>query len=94
MRKQSLKKKTIRFKRINKIDLTKLVGDMNIDSITTNNLEEFVEQLDTSMQSALDINAPENDKAHSSKKEGTLVRRGNQSTKENSKKKGEDLAKI
>ena len=32
---------------------------MNLDSITMNNLEEFVEELETNMQSALDKNAPE-----------------------------------
>ena len=32
---------------------------MNLDSITTNNLEEFVDQLETNMQAALDKIAPE-----------------------------------
>ena len=35
---------------------------MNLDSITLNNLEEFVEQLETNMQSTLDKNAPERTK--------------------------------
>ena len=41
------------------MDITKLVEDMNLDLITINNLEEFVDQLETDMQSALDKNAPE-----------------------------------
>ena len=54
LEKTILKKQTIKFRKINKIDTTKLVKDMNLDSITMNNLEEFVEQLETNMQSALD----------------------------------------
>ena len=55
----TLKKQTIRFRKINKVDITKLVEDMNLDSIMTNNLEELVDQLETNMQSALDKNAQE-----------------------------------
>ena len=36
-----------------------LVEDMNLDSIMMNNLEEFVDQLETNMLSALDKNPPE-----------------------------------
>ena len=39
------------------MDITKLVEDMNPDSITMNNLDEYVE-LETNKQSALDRNAP------------------------------------
>ena len=52
-----LKKQTIKFRKINKIDISTLVEDMNLDSV--NNLEEFVHQLETSMQSVLDKNALE-----------------------------------
>ena len=57
LEKTILKKQTIRFRKIIKIDMTKLVEEMNLDSITTNNLDEFVGQLETNMQSALDKNA-------------------------------------
>ena len=53
-----LKKQTIGFRKVNKKVITKLVEDMNLDSVTTDSLEEFVDQLETTMQSALDNNAP------------------------------------
>ena len=59
LEKTFLKKQIIRFRKINKINMTKLVKEMNLDSITTNNLDEFVGQLETNMQSALDKHAPE-----------------------------------
>ena len=57
--KKTLKKQTIKFRKINKIDITNLVEDMNLDSIMTDNLEECVDQLETNMQSALDNSVPE-----------------------------------
>ena len=47
--KMILRKQTITFKKINKIDITTLVEDMNLDPIVMNNLEEFVDQLETDM---------------------------------------------
>ena len=42
-----LKKQTIIFRKITRIDMTKLAEEMNLDSITMNNLNEFVGQLET-----------------------------------------------
>ena len=49
LEKMILKKQTINFRKINEIDIT-LVENMNLDSIATNNLDEFVDQLETDMQ--------------------------------------------
>ena len=59
MSKMILKKQTIKFRKINKIDITTLVEDMTLDSFMMNNLEECVDQLETNMQLTLDKNAQE-----------------------------------
>ena len=59
LEKMILKKQTIKFRKINKIDIITLVEDMSLDSFVTNNLDKFVDQLETNMQLALDKNTPE-----------------------------------
>ena len=41
LEKMILEKQTIKFKKINKIDITKLIEDMNLDSIRTYNLKNL-----------------------------------------------------
>ena len=77
----SPKKQTIKFRKINKKDITKLVKDMNLDSIAMNNLEEFVDQLEKNMQPALDKNTPEITKNIVARKKVPWVTDGNREQK-------------
>ena len=79
--------------KINKIDIITLGGDISLGSIVTNSLEEFVDQLETNMQSALDKNAPEITKKIVARKKVPWLQIKLENRK-NFQKKGEDLVKV
>ena len=94
LKKMILKKHTKKFTKINKTDITKLVEDMKLDSIVTDNLEEFVDQLETNMQSAVNKNTPEITKNIVARKKEPRFTDKIKKKQECHKKKREDLAKI